>query len=289
VGDHLKSADRELEVEVQIITTTGDRVLDTSLPVLGAQAKGLFTKEIEEALFDRRVDIAVHSLKDLPTELPEGLKVSSICERADLRDALVARKDIRSLGDLPYGATVGTSSLRRQAQLLAARPDLKIEPVRGNVDTRLRKLDEGKYAALVLAAAGLHRLGYRERITQYLDQTVMLSAPGQGAVALETRAGDSRVEEIALLLDHRPTRLACSAERAMLRALGGGCLVPIAALGKVDGNVLRLDGLVASPDGSSLVRAYDIGPLDDPEHIGSSVAQRLLRDGAFAILMEGSS
>ena len=284
VRNQLETLIAGLEVVVQIITTTGDRVLDVSLPKLGAQGKGLFTKELEDALFACRIDLAVHSLKDLPTELPSGLGLGAICEREDLRDALVARAGITSLSDLPNAAVVGTSSLRRQAQLMAARPDLVIEPVRGNVDTRLRKLDEGHYDAIVLAAAGLRRLGHAGRISEYLGEELMLPAPGQGAIAIETRVDDAQTIGRIRALDHEPTRIACQAERAALKALGGGCLVPIAALGKVDGQKLSITGLVARPDGSKLVRATDGGGVDEPELLGRRLAGELLRRGADQIL-----
>ena len=273
-----------VEVEVRIISTKGDRVLDVSLPKLGEQGKGLFTKELEDALFDRRVDLAVHSLKDLPTELPAGLHVGAICEREDVRDALVARGAIRSFNELPRGALMGTSSLRRQAQLRAARPDLVIEPVRGNVETRLRKLDEGKYDAIVLAAAGLHRLGYADRITEHLNEELMLPAVGQGALAVESREDDSATAEIIRALDHQATRLACAAERAFLKALGGGCLVPIAANATIESDKMTLSGLVASPDGSESIRGEQSGSSDDAELIGRQLAEDLLARGAGRIL-----
>jgi hydroxymethylbilane synthase len=230
-------------------------VLDVSLPKLGEQGKGLFTKELEDEMFAGTIDLAVHSLKDLPTELPEGLTIGAICEREDVRDAFVARGGIANFAALRQDAVVGTSSVRREAQLRARRPDLQILPVRGNVDTRLRKLDEGEFDAIILAAAGLRRLGYDARITEYLDSRVMLSAVGQGALAIETRETDGRVNELLKALDHQPTRLACAAERAFLTGLGGGCIVPIAALCSVVGRELTLDGLVAKPDGSKMLRA----------------------------------
>lgn len=273
-----------LEVAITIISTKGDRVLDVSLPKLGEQGKGLFTKELEDAIFEHRVDLAVHSLKDLPTELPTGLGIGAICEREDVRDALVARAPIKSVSELPEGSVVGTSSLRRQAQLLRARPDLVIEPVRGNVDTRLRKLDEGSFDAIVLAAAGLHRLGHVNRITEHLSEDFMLPAVGQGALAIETRADDDAVGEIVSSLNHEPTRLACSAERAFLRGLGGGCLVPIAAHATIEGGLIDLAGLVASPDGSEAMRDRQTGPASDADAIGQRLADELLSRGADRIL-----
>lgn len=273
-----------LEVAITIISTKGDRVLDLSLPKLGEQGKGLFTKELEDAIFEHRVDLAVHSLKDLPTELPTGLGIGAICEREDVRDALVARAPIKSVSELPERSVIGTSSLRRQAQLLRARPDLVIEPVRGNVDTRLRKLDEGSFDAIVLAAAGLHRLGHLNRITEHLSEDFMLPAVGQGALAIETRAGDGVVNEIVSSLDHEATRLACRAERAFLKGLGGGCLVPIAAHATIEAGLIDLAGLVASPDGSEAVRDRQIGPASDAEAIGRRLADELLSRGADRIL-----
>jgi hydroxymethylbilane synthase len=273
-----------INVEVQIISTKGDRVLDVSLPKLGEQGKGLFTKELEDALFERRVDLAVHSLKDLPTELPAGLHIGAICEREDVRDALVARTSVRSFKELPRRALIGTSSLRRQAQLRASRPDLIIEPVRGNVDTRLRKLDDGQFDAIVLAAAGLRRLGYAQRITEHLEEEVMLPAVGQGALAIETRDEDDATATIIHPLNHQPTRLACKAERAFLKGLGGGCLVPIAANAKIDGDVLVLKGLVASADGSQAMHDQEAGPESDAELIGKRLADKMLARGADRIL-----
>jgi hydroxymethylbilane synthase len=273
-----------IEVEITIISTKGDRVLDVSLPKLGEQGKGLFTKELEDAIFEHRVDLAVHSLKDLPTELPTGLGIGAICEREDVRDALIAGASIKSFVELPKRAVIGTSSPRRQAQLRRARPDLIIEPVRGNVDTRLRKLDEGSFDAIVLAAAGLHRLGHANRITEHLSEDFMLPAVGQGALAIETRADDAVINEIVNTLDHEATRLACRAERAFLKGLGGGCLVPIAAHATINNGTLLLTGLVASPDGSEALRDRQSGPSSDAEAIGQRLADEMLSHGADRIL-----
>jgi hydroxymethylbilane synthase len=273
-----------IEIDIKVISTKGDRVLDVSLPKLGEQGKGLFTRELEDAIFERRVDLAVHSLKDLPTELPTGLHIGAICEREDVRDALVARDSIGSFSQLPERAVVGTSSLRRQAQLWVARPDLVIEPVRGNVDTRLRKLDEGLFDAIVLAAAGLNRLGHADRITEHLSEDLVLSAVGQGALAIETRADDVAVNEIVQALDHELTRLACRAERAFLKGLGGGCLVPIAAHATIDSGVMTLNGLVASPDGSEVLRGRQSGSSQGAELIGQRLADEMLARGADKIL-----
>lgn len=273
-----------IEVDIKVISTKGDRVLDVSLPKLGEQGKGLFTKELEDALFEHHADLAVHSLKDLPTELPAGLQIGAICEREDVRDALVTRGGIRSFAKLPERALIGTSSLRRQAQLLAARPDLAVRPIRGNVDTRLRKLDEGTYDGIVLAAAGLHRLGHADRITEHLSEELMVPAVGQGALAIETRADDAAIDEIIRALDHEATRLACRAERAFLKGLGGGCLVPIAAHATIESGVMTVIGLVASPDGSDSLRTRQSGPSVDAEAIGRRLADELLSRGADRIL-----
>src|SRR5262245_25487200 len=212
VKDAISAAHPGLEAVIKVITTTGDRITNVSLPALGAQGKGLFTKELEDEMLDGRIDIAVRSLKDLPTELPDGLHIGAISEREDVRDALITR-DAPGFHQLPDGAHVGTSSLRRQAQLLAARPDLRFSPVRGNVDTRVRKLESGEYDAIVLASAGLRRLGYADRITEYLSAELILPAVGQGALAIESRKNDSAVDSIISAIDHKTTRLACEAER----------------------------------------------------------------------------
>jgi hydroxymethylbilane synthase len=278
-----------IDVEIKVISTKGDRVLDVSLPKLGEQGKGLFTRELEDALFERRVDLAVHSLKDLPTELPSGLRIGAICEREEVRDTLVARDPIKSFSGLREGALIGTSSLRRQAQIKVVRPDLVIEPIRGNVDTRLRKLDEGQYDAIVLAAAGLHRLGHADRITELLSQDFMLPAVGQGALAIETRDGDSVIDETINILDHQASRLACEAERAFLRGLGGGCLVPIAAHATIEAEVMTLNGMVASPDGSQMLRDRRSGPSSDADLLGRELANELLARGADRILSNWQS
>jgi len=288
VRDRLQQSFPNTVVEILVISTKGDRVLDVSLPKLGEQGKGLFTKELEDALFAGKVDLAVHSLKDLPTELPDGLHIGAICEREDVRDALVSRERGLSFATLRPGAVLGTSSLRRQAQLRAARPDLTSTPVRGNVDTRLRKLEEGQFDALVLAAAGLKRLGYHDRITEYLDPEFVLPAVGQGALAVETRADDDETNQFVNSLEDRNTRIACEAERAFLRGLGGGCLVPIAAHATVDEVEVSLSGLVSSPDGSEIVRGAKSGARRSAAQIGLSLAEELLSRGAADLLAQGS-
>jgi len=261
---------------IEIVKTTGDQI--TEVPLAQAGAKGLFTREIEEALLDGRADLAVHSLKDLPTELPAGLLLAAIPAREDPRDAIVGR----CLAELPPGAKVGTSSLRRAAQLRRLRPDLHIEPVRGNLDTRLRKLDQGHYDAIVLAAAGLKRLGWEHRIAGILPPDLVCPAVGQGALAIETAGRPD--SQICAQLDHAPTRQAVTAERALLAALGGGCQVPIGAHATVAEGRLHLVGLVISPGGDDLVRDESRGPAADAAQIGRELGQALLAAGADHIL-----
>ncbi len=268
-----------IESRIEIIKTTGDKILDVPLAKVGS--KGLFTKEIEDALLDGSIDLAVHSLKDMPTELPEGLTLAAIPEREDVRDAIIGS----TLDALPHGALVGTSSLRRTAQLRALRPDLKVESVRGNVDTRLRKLDEGQYQAIMLAAAGLRRLGWADRIAQYIDPALMCPAVGQGALAIETRT--DRIQ-VAASLEHRDTRVAVTAERALLGALGGGCQVPIGANATVDGDTVHLRGIVAAPDGSKVVRGNLSGQASDAASIGKALAEQLMAQGATELLQQAS-
>ena len=274
-----------LDVRIEIIKTTGD-VKTEPLSVIGG--KGVFTKELEEALLDGRIDIAVHSLKDLPTILPETLTISAICEREDPRDALVlcsgSEVDATALGNLPRGAVVGTSSQRRVAQLRCWRDDLVIEDLRGNVDTRIRKLDEGQYDAVILASAGLVRLGLQNRISLRIPIDHMLPAVGQGAIAIETRSDDELAVEATRQLDHRETRIACLAERAFLRGLGGGCQLPIAAHARFEGELLKLDGLVARPDGTKRVQDAISGSPDNAEALGASLAATLVERGASTLL-----
>jgi hydroxymethylbilane synthase len=261
---------------IEIVKTTGDKI--TGVPLAQVGTKGLFTKEIEEALLEGRADLAVHSLKDLPTELPAGLTLAATPAREDPRDAMVGMR----FADLPHGAKVGTSSLRRAAQLRKLRPDLQIEPVRGNLDTRLRKLDEGQYAAIVLAAAGLKRLGWEDRIAEILSPEIVCPAVGQGALAIETAEGPGL--GVCRRLDHAPTRAAVTAERSFLASLGGGCQVPIGAYATVEDNHLRLAGVVVSPDGAGLVRDASEGPAAEAEGIGRELGWQLLVAGADRIL-----
>ncbi len=265
------------ECRIEIIKTTGDKITDVPLAKVGT--KGLFTKEIEEALLDGRADLAVHSLKDLPTELPEGLVLAAVPEREDPRDAVVGKR----LADLPAGAKVGTSSLRRSAQLRKLRPDLTIESVRGILDTRLRKLDEGQYDAILLAAAGLKRLGWGGRIAEILPAETMCSAVGQGALAIETRASGAGFDAVQAM-DHADTHAAVLAERGVLSALGGGCQVPIGAHATVEGGRLQLLGVVASPDGDEVIRGAAAGAVSAAESLGRALGNELLERGARRIL-----
>ena len=266
------------ETRIEIIKTTGDQVTDVPLGQVGS--KGLFTKEIEDALLDGSVDLAVHSLKDMPTELPAGLVLAAIPEREDVRDALIGRR----LNDLAHGARVGTGSLRRAAQLRSLRPDLEVLGIRGNVDTRLRKLDEGQYDAIMLAAAGLRRLGWDARISQYFDPSEICPAAGQGALAIETQESK---RGLAARLNDTDTNLAVRAERTLLGALGGGCQVPVGAHARLEGKLLQLRAIVASADGTQIVRALFVGEADAPEELGRRVADHLLEHGARELLSEG--
>jgi hydroxymethylbilane synthase len=268
---------RGIASRIEIIKTTGDMITDVPLNKVGG--KGLFTKEIEEALLDRRIDLAVHSLKDLPTELPKSLILAAIPQRADPHDAIVGGK----LRELKLGATVGTSSLRRVAQLRRLRPDLNLQPVRGNVDTRIRKVEKGEYDAIVLAAAGLHRLGWGEIISETFRADEICPAVAQGALAIETLE-DSEAFEACAPLDDPWSRLPVTAERAMLAALGGGCQVPIGAFGTLENTELFLTGAVFSPDGSTMIRYTATGECTRPAELGRSVAEVLLKRGAGPIL-----
>ena len=273
-----------LESELVTYKTVGDKRLNESLSSIGA--KGLFTKELETGLLKRKIDVAVHSLKDLPTESPHGLVVAAVLEREDPRDALVVNGRIlaESLDDLPRGSRVGTSSLRRRAQLLATRPDLEVAELRGNVPTRLKKVDEGRVHAAILAAAGLHRLGAHQHIKSYLDAPAWLPAAGQGAIAVQTRLDDDRIRALAEAMNDAPTMRAVRAERAFLAALEGGCQVPIGALAMQSGNEAMLHGLIADIDGRRVVRGSIVMDLADPELSGIRLANQLRSEGASDIL-----
>ena len=286
--DRLASAHPETAFELEIIKTTGDRLKSAPLSVIGGQ--GVFTKELQDALADGRIDLAVHSLKDLPSHTPDALVIAAVPEREDPRDALVlpvadgAQKTINSLDELPRGSNVGTSSPRRLAQLKHARPDLRITELRGNVDTRLRKLDAGDYDAIVLAAAGLRRLGLHARISLAIPVGEMLPAIGQAALGIEARFDDAEARELARAIDDMTTHRAVDAERSLLRHLGGGCQLPIAGFAEIHDSELRLRGLVAAPDGSTIVRDELRGDADAPEQLGERLAHSLLRLGAESLI-----
>jgi hydroxymethylbilane synthase len=282
-ANHIASQLRERghEIRIEIIHTTGDRIIDVALAQVGT--KGMFTKEIEQALADDQVDLAVHSLKDLPTESSPGFEIAAIPPREDPRDAFCSLRYER-IEQLPQEARVGTSSLRRQAQLKALRRDLEVYPLRGNVDTRLRKLDAGDYEAVILAVAGLHRLGLSAPIRQIIPAAVMSPAAGQGALAIEIRAGDSATAQHLAFLDDPAARITTVCERALLRKLGGGCQVPIGALAEVREGLLHLDAVVARPDGTKVLRHSGDGA--DPIRLGESVGETLLSRGAEEILEE---
>jgi hydroxymethylbilane synthase len=271
--------DRGHEVEIEIIKTTGDKITDVALAKVGT--KGMFTKEIEEALAEGRVDLAVHSLKDLPTEVPPGFEIAAITKRENPRDVFVS-VNFTSIENLPGRARVGTSSLRRQAQLKALRPDLDIHPLRGNVDTRLRKLESGEYDAIILAAAGVTRLGLTAQVKQVIPAEIMCPAAGQGALGIEIRLGDEAVRQHLAFLDDASARQTTTAERALLYKLGGGCQVPIGAFAEVRDGRVYLQGVVADPDGSQVLREARDGV--DPQALGEQVGDTLLRRGGDAIL-----
>ena len=270
-------------VEITKIKTTGDVILDVPLSKVGG--KGLFVKEIEEALLSNRIDLAVHSMKDVPTDLPGGLEISCITRREDPRDAFLSVRHAR-FEDLAVGALVGTSSLRRQTQLLSLRPDLTIGQLRGNLDSRIRKMEEGRYDAIILAAAGLRRLGWENKIRQYIPIDVSIPAIGQGALGIEIRSDDGSTRAAVAFLNDRETSLAVRAERGFLKRLEGGCQVPIAAHGTVDGDTVVLSGLIGKPDGSLILRGSRSGLVSDPGAVGVALAEELLSQGGREILDE---
>ncbi len=273
--------EKGFEVSIQKIKTTGDKILDVPLAKVGG--KGLFVKEIEEALLKNEIDLAVHSMKDVPSILPEALHMAAIPKRAHPLDALISRGG-KKLSELPEGATIGTSSLRRQAQLSAIRPDLQFVSLRGNLDTRLRKLEEGQFDAIILASAGLRRLGWQDRITEDLSPDILLPAIGQGALGIECRRDDTEMNEILSFLNHPETALVVSAERDLLFRLEGGCQVPIGGFGILANGRLTLEGLVASLDGKEIIRETQSVALSEAGHIGVAVADALLSKGAGRIL-----
>ncbi|MGY3867109.1 hydroxymethylbilane synthase [Aeromonas bivalvium] len=283
VKERLEALHPQLVVELLPMSTQGDKILDTPLAKVGG--KGLFVKELETAMLEGRADIAVHSMKDVPVEFPAGLGLRTICEREDPRDAFVSNR-FANVADLPQGAVVGTSSLRRQCQLRAARPDLVIRDLRGNVNTRLAKLDAGNYDAIILAAAGLLRLEMAERIRAFIEPEQSLPANGQGAIGIECRDDDHELHALLAPLEHAETRARVLTERAMNRALQGGCQVPIGAYALVQGDEIWLRGLVGQPDGSRVLRDEIRGPLAQGEALGLQLAERLLAAGADQILAE---
>lgn len=283
VKAELEKAFPEPVFEIAIITTTGDQIVDVSLSKIGD--KGLFTKQIETALLDKKIDIAVHSLKDLQTEQPRGLVIGAICEREVPNDVLISSK-YNSLDELPDGATVATGSLRRKSQILNYRPNLNVVDIRGNVPTRLKKYDELGYDAMILAYAGVHRLGYDERVKQLIPFDLMLPAVGQGAVAVEVREDDERVLQTVAQLDHAETRACVTAERAFLRRLEGGCQVPIGALATLDKKQITLEGMVASLDGAIIYRESVKGDAVNADNLGTFLANILIEKGGSNLLSQ---
>ena len=285
VKDRLERRFPGVEVSIQIIKTTGDRLQQEAAPP-DSLPKGLFTKEIQDAMLRNEVDVAVHSLKDLPTDMHESLCMAAITKRENAHDALVSRTPGLKLEQLPAGSRIGTSSTRRKSQLLNLRPDLVVEDLRGNVDTRLRKLDEGLYDAIILAAAGLIRLGLKERISELLSADVIVPAVGQGALAIETRIDDKDTQKYIRALNHKTTRIACTAERIFLAALGGGCQVPIACYGQIEAGKLTLRACVASIDGHTVIKRAITGPVEEAEFLGSKLAEKILAAGADKLIKE---
>ena len=283
VSDLLQHHHPELKIELVTMTTQGDKILDTPLAKVGG--KGLFVKELETGMLEGRADIAVHSMKDVPVEFPTGLHLAVICEREDPRDAFVSN-NFKSLEELPQGARLGTSSLRRQSQISALRPDLNIIDLRGNVNTRLKKLDDGEYDAIILAAAGLKRLKFDDRITQFIGTDVCLPAIGQGAVGIECRTDDARVMNLIAPLNDNKTQIRVLAERAMNARLQGGCQVPIAGYAEYDRGIVLLRGLVGQVDGKEIIRGEIAGPPESAEELGNVLAEDLLSRGADKILNE---
>lgn len=283
VKSEIEKRHSDVAVSLEKIKTTGDKILDVPLAKVGG--KGIFVKEIEEALLDGRARLAVHSMKDVPTVFPDGLILRAITEREDQRDAVFSRSGVKLL-DLPKGAKIGTSSLRRQSQLLHLRPDFEMLHLRGNLDTRMKKMDDGHYDAIILAGAGVNRLGMSARITELLSTEVSLPAIGQGALGIETQADDDYINDLVAFFEHADTSCAVRAERALLKRLEGGCQVPIAAYGELKGDTLKLRGLVASTDGKIFIKDVIEGPRDKAEELGVALAEKLLKMGAWDILKD---
>lgn len=276
----------QLKIEVEIIKTTGDKILDSPLSKIGD--KGLFTKELESALLENQIDLAVHSLKDVPTKLPDELLIAAVAKREDSRDVFIAsvNNDYHKLDNIPVGSKVATGSLRRRCQLLNLRPDLNIIEIRGNLNTRFSKLDESDWAGMILARAGVVRLGWHNRITHVLSLDKMLPAVGQGALGIETRAGDKSTIEIVSRLNHKETEISVNSERALLRRLEGGCQIPIGAYGRIVNQNFRLDAVIGSLDGKRIVRDFIRGKPEDSERLGIELAELLLANGGKEILAE---
>jgi hydroxymethylbilane synthase len=274
---------QDSEIAIRIIKTSADK--DQTSSIRAGSSVGVFVKELENALLSGQIDMAIHSMKDVPTKIPDGLQIAAIPEREDARDALIANS-AATLAGLPPGSLIGTGSVRRQAQILSFRPDLRVKDIRGNIDTRLNKLGDGIYDAIILACAGLNRLGLQHRISSPLDFDQMLPAPGQGAIAIETRSDDPRIPPIAAILNHVPTAVAVSAERSFLRCMGGGCNVPVAVYARLDGDFVEIEGLVASPDGKSVIRESIRKNVESADEAAVLLADRILLQGGRAILDE---
>ena len=284
VADSLKKTDSGITVEICVIKTSGDIMQDVSLTKMGG--KGVFVKEIEDALLSGTVDLAVHSMKDVPTEIPAGLIFAAIMKREDARDVLVSKNN-KKIEFMPRGARIGTGSLRRASQLLAVLPDLAIVSLRGNLETRLKKIETENLQGIILAAAGMKRMGLTEKISQYLPVETMLPAVGQGTLGLQIREADHELGKIVAKLNHAPTAAEVTAERSFLRHLGGGCLLPIAAFGKLEGDKLTLEGLVAAPNGDSIIRDKVRGAIAEAEELGKRLAEMILEKGGKKLLELG--
>lgn len=281
IVNRLQDLHPQFRFVIKRIRTKGDE--HSSEPSFCFEEKGEFVRELEEALLAGEINLAVHSFKDLPLELPEGLEIAAVNQREDARDVLVSMK-ANSLSQLPRGASIGTSSPRRAAQIKAFRPDLDVVDIRGNLDTRLRKVSSGQFDGIILAAAGLIRLGWEERVTEYLSMDICLPAVAQGALAIEVREGDEEIKRLVSVLNHEPTRQATTAEQVFLRCLGGGCRTPIAAFGQINSGTLQLEGMVSTPDGGKLLRAKVEGSAELPEEVGSLLGEKLIARGGREIL-----
>ncbi len=281
IANRLQNLHPQLSFVIKRIRTRGDEL--SSEPSFCFEGKGEFVRELEAALLAREINLAVHSFKDLPLELPEGLEIAAVNQREDARDVLVSMK-ANSLSQLPHGASIGTGSPRRAAQIKVFRPDLDVVDIRGNLDTRLRKVSSGQFDGIILAAAGLIRLGWEEQITEYLPMDICLPAVAQGALAIEVREGDEEIKRLVSVLNHEPTRQATTAEQVFLRFLGGGCRTPIAAFGQISSGTLELEGMVSTPDGSKLLRARVEGSAELPEEVGSLLGEKLVALGGREIL-----